>query len=388
MNVLEKYDKKKIYECVLKTVNISGFTKDQVIEELESLIPGVVSIVNEYESAMALHPSRRLRGLSGPHVMTFFPNIMGKRILLLGERHANDTICDNSILSKDGVFEVHKWLSALSQNAPSCIDLFTEISYKKLQEKPYFQGADKYSNLKDTSSGLESIMREFMVLKNKGVSLLQLRHHTMDVRQIENYHAITTLYFHVMRKNKKANELEKDSAIVNKINAKYRNVKRPILMYLLGWDTPSGKMEYYKYINELYDTFSVDRPDIDKFQEAYFRIIQKELSKMDKSIEMNRFMETLLTVYLKTVDLWTAILNAPMDIYCLSRIFIQFNEAKMSRGPGGCKNPKTQNVIVYTGANHTRVYETFLKSYFNVDPTISLKSQVQCMEFPEFDFFG
>jgi hypothetical protein len=61
----------------------------------------------------------------------------------------------------------------------------------------------------------------------------------------------------------------------------------------------------------------------------------------------------------------------------------------MERGPGGCRFfSKPKNVIIYTGANHSRTYESFIKSYFDIDPTFSQKSYGQCLEFNEFDFFA
>ena len=48
---------------------------------------------------------------------------MGKRLLLLGEEHSTQGICKH----KDKDYqEVHEWLYSLSENSPTCLDIFVE----------------------------------------------------------------------------------------------------------------------------------------------------------------------------------------------------------------------------------------------------------------------
>src|SRR5437016_863621 len=69
---------------------------------------------------------RKLQLLSGPFHFAFFPDLLGKRLLLLGETHSDQGFCSSSQCQQKqpGCYEVHTWLRDLALEAPNCLDLF------------------------------------------------------------------------------------------------------------------------------------------------------------------------------------------------------------------------------------------------------------------------
>ena len=66
---------------------------------------------------MAVPDSRRIQSLSGPISFYYYPNISGKRILLLGDYHAKVNMCSSAQSP-----EIQSWLKQLALDAPSCLD--------------------------------------------------------------------------------------------------------------------------------------------------------------------------------------------------------------------------------------------------------------------------
>ena len=64
---------------------------------------------------------RKINNLSGPIFLSYYPNLEGRRILILGERHDNESICKDK-----NVYEVHQWIKDLAENSSYEIDLFLE----------------------------------------------------------------------------------------------------------------------------------------------------------------------------------------------------------------------------------------------------------------------
>src|SRR5581483_2182367 len=79
---------------------------------------------------------RHLTVLSGPNQFIFFPDINGKRVLLLGDVHnpigrCKQTDCDEQKNSCH-IYEIQQWLRDLAQQAPECLDIFLETQYLDL----------------------------------------------------------------------------------------------------------------------------------------------------------------------------------------------------------------------------------------------------------------
>ena len=83
-----------------------------------------------------------------------------------------------------------------------------------------------------------------------------------------------------------------------------------------------------------------------------------------------------------------------MDMYVLSRLFINFDKNKMTRGPEACrplKYQKVKNAIIYGGAAHIEFYIKFFEKYFKKVPDLYIEQHMEnkCITFDKpFDFFG
>ena len=70
---------------------------------------------------------RSLVALSGPSIFAFYPNLNGKRVLLLGEVHGDINLCGQSKDYK--VYPLDQWIYDLSYSTTDCLDLFVEDVY-------------------------------------------------------------------------------------------------------------------------------------------------------------------------------------------------------------------------------------------------------------------
>jgi hypothetical protein len=114
----------------------------------------------------------------------------------------------------------------------------------------------------------------------------------------------------------------------------------------------------------------------------YYKNIDKEFEKAKRNINKERFLTTLVDIYLNSSDLINQIIHSvmSMDVYFLLRLFVVFDEKKMKRGPIGCHDleyMEMKNVIVYAGGSHIDTYEEFLAKYFKVKPQIKINQENQ-----------
>jgi hypothetical protein len=317
--------------------------------------------------------------LSGPHTFTFFENVLGKKILLLGERHTTENIC------KDGknVYEIHEWLHDLSEKTKECIDIMIE--------------SDFYSNIeKDTSplrklntyeSPLRAIRHMIQLHQNKTTT----RYHNIDIRVVgKNIKDPLVRYIDLFDTSDPIQQAEIEMTNIF-VNQKYYNMNYSLMLkYVLGLDmSKESKEMYFNYIRDLYAgvNISYNVSDIYKYISLFQFKINKELEK--STLNKNKFLETMFHIYYNliqtrgSIHLLLIFLCIPMDLYTLSRIFIQFDPTKMKRGPELCKQTNELNtVIIYGGADHIEIYNMFLQLYFELEPSISIENnKAQCIEF-------
>src|SRR5258706_825787 len=78
---------------------------------------------------------RKLSILSGPISFFFYHDFQGRRVLLLGDRHDAEHLCNVNVCNINQkpldchVYEVHDWLMDLAKSSPECLDFFCEFSY-------------------------------------------------------------------------------------------------------------------------------------------------------------------------------------------------------------------------------------------------------------------
>src|SRR5258706_772781 len=93
-------------------------------------IPKIQGIINP----PSFNP-RKLSILSGPISFTFYHDLQGRRVLLLGDRHDAVHLCNVNVCNIDRkqldyhVYEVHDWLMDLAKSSPECLDIFCELPY-------------------------------------------------------------------------------------------------------------------------------------------------------------------------------------------------------------------------------------------------------------------
>lgn len=343
---------------------------------------------------------RRITNLSGPSHVFFYPNVLGRKILILGESHHNKGLCQ----PKTDMYEVHQWLYDLCLQAPECVDLFIEQPYMRLDKEElkrpsYLKSGDHYHNqLKNYTCPLLAITNTFQICYNFNKTACQeqfthLRYHYSDSRQVRDQESswISPISLWLTQKP----ELTKF------YDPTFDHMREIIYEYLLTMnDTHESKQVYESYLSVvstyLYgsiDPYMSKKSRYDTYLSKYFMIIKKELGKLDKTINKERFLGSLKQTYMNDLpkDLINHLIVLQQDLYLLIRVFITFDSTKLKRGPLNCRDPQPKNIIIYTGSSHSFNYYSFLKIFANTDPSIVLdapKNESQCVSFPEpFDFF-
>lgn len=349
--------------------------------------------------------------VTGVNRMTFFSTPY-QNILLFGESHDHPS-CKPSEEESVPVSEV---IADLALSASSCVDVFLEVS----------RGSD---SLFKEKSQLSATWNKLVPLKK---FLPNLRVHEVDTRAIPSEDEL--LYFpafpvltlstlissssQVYSVRDLVSEVFTDSyfeesdfdglrlrLLVSRGEqqraALIRQLVPPsdlarVLAYLLMINTEVNRKYFYKLINTLRFlpgeplTFSNDY--IAKWEKAYFTAVNKRFSKM-RLVDPETFKVELLRAQLSHavnsgdfhLKLSLTLVAAPMDVYCLLRLFTNFE----NKGRRPCDSELVKNVIMYTGSFHTQVYETFLSSLFG-PPLLHSETSSEfdlCLSVPKFDFW-
>lgn len=369
------YKDYQIYDCFMKTAkHFPHLTHEEILKVLESYQP------TWNLRAIIQVPSRNLIKLSGVRHFSYFNDILGKKILLLGEYHSNQSFCVKTDESK-GSFEIQNWMIDIAKASPGgeCIDIFTESPYKSSDEWnwPNRLITNGPLDLKNFDSPLRVILAKFKVEQNKGTFPDNLRHHNIDSRIIHFPHPLVVVDNIGRTKTQQIN--------LARLDLIYKEEKREILAFLLSMNY-EGRSLFHKYLESVFNIMGVEYSTLgtEKYLLMYFRTVTKEITKMDTSIDRSLFLKTLLDIYTDNFDIYTSILNIPMDLYFLCRIFINFTKSR-----GYCKDQPIKYVICHTGSNHTKLYKLFLEKYFRVSANIHTKQKNQCIILGQpFDFYN
>ena len=153
-----------VYEDEHKKFLDSGFNEVQIAQELK---------LSEMPSKMSSDP-RKVLTLSGPLQFTFYKNIDGRKLLLLGEQHDNSKLCSGKSTP------VANWLYNLAINT---------MKKNEFEESNYNNGI--ISNIasineKSFSSPLQQIRKTFQLCNITNGSTVcpinELRYHLIDPR--------------------------------------------------------------------------------------------------------------------------------------------------------------------------------------------------------------
>lgn len=319
--------------------------------------------------------------ISGINRFVYY-KFLNKRILLLGEIHEN-LGCKSSV---HNVISIKNYLYSLIPNIPkdTCLDLFLEGSYKEILRK------DNVSNLFLIRTDFEKKKFYKFRLHHTDPRYMMIHFYLGDIssKKIvfsyakDVYEIISLLDNQYIKEKFTASVSESD--LTNAID------------YLLHINTEENRecflkiFRTYAEIERFYDLSAIL-----SWEKEYFKIINKEMSKLDTSmITKETLISNLSSTYKYIKDtsvdnryeeLMLLVLTVPMDVYTLTRMFIKFEEKPNSI----CALPTVDNVIVYSGAQHSIIYEHFLKITFE-EPKIKSVSESEndlCVSIPKFDFW-
>jgi hypothetical protein len=336
------------------------------------------------------HPSRMLSRLSGPSLFSFYPNVFGKRILIIGEWHYNDKLCDDISSSSS---DINTWLRDIGENGPECLDIFVEDAYS-ITDKQI--GGD----IKPFKSGMYAIRHEF-----KGKIFDKIRYHYIDTRQFAKdnklYKEFQIMKFLVKSEDPKS-QIPKTS--IDNLYESFKLIQGNLCDYLLGIDRSieNGTI-FHNFMKKMIETSDLkyDIDNVQFFVTTNWNLIDKEFSKTDKAIDATKFKKTFADIFAESMStyhtnrksgnigwMWDFVAQI-MDIYTLSRMFMVFDSSKMSRGPINCRTyQKMKNIIFYGGKFHAYNYVKFINKYFNIEPKLHIDTgKSQCIIFNDFDFW-
>lgn len=359
------------------------------------------------------HPS--LLALSGPSQLTWYRNILGRRILLLGEYHLEEGLCTEDTQRKRSergigetrgtVMNVVDWIDHLVTTHPgTCLDVLVESPYVMSTQ----HGEQLRKDYRETYSLICPIYR--MVDKfphshqRHKIQPCQFRYHFIDIREMDTQHlSVMSVWKHWW-----GNWIEEEGG--DDLRQIYYPHRQGLYQYLLGLNS-SYKSMYNQLIDHMYQ-IALTHPEMKTrstqelqqaydhnrgFIDQYQKLIKKTIQKLDPQINQLLLRKILLSVYMDdTGDVFQTIHQIPMDLYCLLRIFMVYDETKMSRGPVPCRSSHSRinrNMIVLTGQAHTEIYKAWIDRYFQVTPEIHVVKDVsdpefQCLRFQQpFDFF-
>lgn len=371
-------------------------------------------VETKYMDEIKLDPSRKINVISGPSSFYYYPNVIGKKILLLGETHDIKNVCkDNYCAGKTSTcnsFEVHDWIYQLALHAPQCLDIFVEEAYYDVQS-----GGNK---LNTYAAPLLAVRDKFKHIKPKyakegDVPLSSVRYHNMDIRNflgvsspfVEMAHTKGgALKYAMGRVPSEYKSKDSMKTIITCLMGCNRNMVAQKMFYGFVMNL-SISIENYKIgkgvADPIYDMeeWSYDKlSEINNYIRQYDIQIQKEMKKVLPYISLEKFCQTLSLVYMNYIgDDWNKFIHIlimlPMDMYVLLRLFIKYVPTKLDRGPINCQSKtyeENKNVIIYAGALHIEIYKDFILKYFVIAPTIGHnKTPEQCIELENpFDFFG
>lgn len=342
-----------------------------------------------------MNSSRRLKQLSGPYLFAFYPNLIGRRILLIGETHHIQDLCPITVSDpKNGLYEIHDWLFDLTKNAPECVDLFIEQDY--LLKSNIVNNAQSISlPLSKYNAPIHAIRDRFKNCYTPDPKIKikchsnQLRYHYIDVRAyvktfIQPYSEWHDAGFNIIEKS-------------FHLDSKYWHVRQILFSYILGIDRSQFALNLINMYNtDLAKLLGVtyDESKNNNYMKIYYSNIDKEIRKLDPRLHINRFLKSIMQTYLDQSNILSCLFLSHQDIYFMLRLFTIYDQKKMDRGPTQCHDlqyQKNKNVVVYTGANHTQIYIDILNKYFTTLPTIYIKNSnvSQCLKFDKpFDFFA
>ncbi len=322
--------------------------------------------------------------ITGPYTVSYnYIPSLDKTIYIFGENHHYIKPCNSS---QSSIF-IHEYLEQLLKYTSSFIDLYLEDFEVPITDIQYNVSKEKHKNYIIKKGGKEQLIRSnegiisylsYMFLEciqHKETELcINSRVHYADIRYIwHDYLHDSVLYKSIVTVNKMRNKYEDD------IVKGYRDIHS--LRTIKEVHTKLLNKNFYKYIlKELYkhpkiikETDKIKDINIKNKIKEYFttttyykeliytHITTNNISKLVKNLpEVSD--NNIILIHYHLSDILSQIETMYMDLYLLTRIFIDFDmtkNGKISYGPS-----KQNNIIIYTGNFHSKSYRLFFE-YLN-----------------------
>lgn len=173
-----------------KKFDTSESTIKECIEKTSQKMNVNETIVGK--SLMESCSPRFLRMLSGPDTFYMYPDILGKRILLLGEHHNTSGICDKKVYPE--AYEIHDWLYDMTLISNGCLDILAE-SFLHFDEKGRVEDGVilikrvPESTLAENSAPMYAVWNKFLNFQSENArfhmgDLRLMTYHVGEVRMI------------------------------------------------------------------------------------------------------------------------------------------------------------------------------------------------------------
>ena len=334
-------------------------------------------------------------------------NFEDRKILLLGEAHTNEKTCD---LTKKDTIDVAQYVTNVTDEIPDnmCLDIFLEGSYKQRFSRFPDSGMIRTSETLETKNFLSRVLEIIRLKKGKN-----LRIHYIDPRMIlddrswisHSWIRVVSPYVYKLKDvMEKFRDLISENDLLDALDhlltfKKKQNRKAFLKVFQTFKELGKGSFQKIGFLQ------SETLENIDFWEETYFKIIEKELGKLDDStISRKQLVRHLRNTYHYLIQYpqeryaniflydeyeWAlnCLMLAPMDMYTLARMFIKFDDK-----PGTiCNdNPLIINLIVHSGSGHTEVYEHFLNAAFGIQPTVKHENphfDQLCLDIGDFDYW-
>ena len=367
----------------------------------------------------------------------------GKRILILGECHAQQLWSDDARAQ-----DVHNWLAEMAAFAPECLDIMLErtirqaeifpIPRSRTDEEKVPMNRANFLPLKSlklrgvVQSALMATINLFAPCTRQsrlncfGKSV---RYHNTDLRSMGNVkiprfvkgdigHGIImpVRYAHIvaqaLEKSKKkeiwlTNVPFGDWFMFNTHDSNVRRCFAGSLRFVSGYDNESFENDYREFIalviNEMCssdDSLDKKRMSVEdhvsfvkyitlaKFKKSIRKIEPEVVGRIVKLLVEHEMTE--ISNHLYGYDLWIRIESFMVDCYSFYRMFAKYDISGNKRGPEGCQQSiYANNIIWYGGAVHSIHMSQMLEEFggFKVDPDHS-QGSMNPMELPMEDPSG
>lgn len=358
----------------------------------------------------------KITNLSGVCHMAYFENILGRKILLLGERHTIEGLCDDKDPS---TIEIHDYLYEITIKYPECIDIFHETPYM-LEHIEHKDPNSTFETIRDLGAPIDAVRERFKLTKRKKFNFA--RFHYVDLRQIKGYRTLQSTVPIQSPLEMISIQLELEQTLLNVIKEinfePFIHYFKNILYYLIyGFldkqNSKIGRNKLFYFIASIMQLIYNRAVYFEDFYDFYHSLIEKEYFKLDPQIDKERFLEvfynlsvikleetieillenielskhiedeqSLRTFIVENISVTLIILNTIcMDLYTLLRMFIIYDVRKLNRGPIKCQTyGKSVNIIFNGGFYHSLFYFDFITNYFNQEPEINEFIIGQCIK--------